>query len=90
MLLSYALPPTLTPVIWGLGLFLASIGLLALASPRHFAALSRFGSRWVDTSAVLSKLDRRVDVDDKLLPHSRLLGASVLAAMGLVWMTFHR
>ncbi len=86
MLMSSAL----ATLLWGLGAFFAALGLLAMISPPRFAALARFGSHWIDTSHLLSKLDRRVDLDDKLLPYSRFLGASVVAAMGMLWFTFHR
>jgi hypothetical protein len=90
MLFSYAPSPALVPVFWGVGGLFAVVGFVALVSPKHFAALGRFGNRWIDTSAVLSKLDRRVDVDDRLLPYSRFLGASVLLALGAAWAVTQR
>lgn len=90
MLFSYVPSAALVPVLWGVGGLCAVVGIVAVVSPRHFATLARFGNRWVDTSEVLSKLDRRVDVDDRVLPYSRFLGASVLVALGAVWFVTHR
>ena len=90
MLSSNAPSSVLVPMLWGIGGFFAVVGLVAVVSPRHFATLARFGNRWIDTSHFLSKLDRRVDVDDRVLPYSRFLGASVLVALGAVWIVTHR
>jgi hypothetical protein len=59
-------------------------GLIALLSPRHFEVLARKSSRWIDSRRIVEVLDRRIDVDDYVLPHSRLLGALVLAAVSVL------
>lgn len=75
------------PIIWGLLALIATIGVVAVASPRWFARLDAIGSRWIDTSRWVAKLDRRIDVDARVLPHSRLLGGAVLMSVGLIaWM----
>ena len=72
------------PVAWTLlGLF-GFLGLLAILSPRLFASLAVRGGRWVDTDKVINKLNTRVDIDEHILPHSRLLGAAVVVAVGLL------
>lgn len=75
------------PITWALLALIGAVGLVALASPQWFARLDAFGSRWIDTSGWIAKLDRRIDVDGRVLPHSRLLGGAVLASVALVaWM----
>ncbi len=66
------------------GTFLAIIGIagvVALASPRLFAVLVGQSNRWIDTARLFAKLERSIDVDAKVLPHSRLLGATTIAAV---------
>jgi len=75
--------------IWMAGVWaslgaLAFVGLLAIVSPSKFSALSSRGSRWVDTSKVLAQLDRRVDVDQYILPYARFLGVAVLASVAFL------
>lgn len=57
------------------------LGLLALVSPRIFARLSTSASQWVDAGRALAFLDRRIDIDEYILPRSRLLGAAVVASV---------
>ena len=76
---TYALSTALS----ALGL-IGVFGAIALVSPRMFASLAKGGGRWLDTSHVLATLDKRVDVDDRVLPHSRLLGVAVLASVALL------
>jgi hypothetical protein len=54
------------------------LGLLAMASPKGFARLSKVGSHWVDTSRLVSKLDQRYELDSRILPYSRPFGFVVL------------
>lgn len=72
------------PTIWTILTLAAAVGAIALASPRLFAKLAAFGNRWIDTSSLLAKLDKRVDVDEHLMPYSRILGAVVIASVGLL------
>ena len=70
-----------TPAVWaGLGI-IGALGLLALFAPQRFAALTQHSSQWVDTEKILSSLDKKVDVDQYVLPHSRILGGLVLAGV---------
>lgn len=67
-----------------IGIALAVVGLcgvLALVSPRSFAVLAGRGNRWIDTASVLAKLDTRVEVDARVLPFSRILGAATIVAV---------
>lgn len=75
------------PIVWSLLALIAIVGVIAVASPKWFARLDAVGSRWIDTSRWIAKLDRRIDVDARVLPHSRLLGGAVLTSVGLIaWM----
>lgn len=71
---------TLAPWVWILLGVLASIGLLALISPRRFSSLAARGGDWVDTNRLLSVLDKRVDIDQHVLPFSRVLGFAVFSS----------
>jgi hypothetical protein len=72
------------PFAWALLALVATVGLVALVSPRRFTALTRGSSHWVDTDKILSKLDTRVDVDKYILPFSRPLGVAVLLSVGVI------
>lgn len=78
------IPAAVFPILWTCLGVIGVLGLLALVSPRHFAAIARHGGRWVDTSKVLDKLDARVDIDERILRHSRLLGVAVVASVALL------
>ena len=79
---------SMAPVVWTLlGLF-SAIGLLAIVSPRHFSMITNRSSTWVDTDKLLATLDTRVDIDKYVLPFSRILGASVLVAVGIIAFLF--
>ena len=82
--------PASAPALWALCALFGAVGLIALSSPRLFASLTRFGNRWIETSKFLSKFDAQVDVDSKILPHSRWLGAAVVGAVAVVWGAFGR
>ena len=76
--------PSFAPYIWtSLGV-LGAIGLLALASPSRFKKLCTRSDRWIDTDKLLEPLNRRVDLDEHILPFSRILGGAVLAAAVLI------
>lgn len=74
----------ISPWAWLLICALASIGLLAMASPRHFSSLASRGSNWVDTDKLLQVLDRRIDIDESVKPFSRVLGFAVVASAILI------
>ncbi len=74
---------SLQPWLWmGIGV-LAALGLLALVSPHRFSVLATRGGHWVDTDRFFAALDKRIDVDQYVLPFSRILGGAVLAAAAL-------
>jgi hypothetical protein len=79
-----AVSHTTLRVVWLLLALFGSIGLLALVSPRWFHRVSTTGSRWVDTTKLIERLDRRYDVDHYILPYSRVLGALVVASVGVL------
>ncbi len=71
-------------VIWTLLAGAAGFGAVAIFSPRIFSTLSAWASVWIDVDRFTRKLDKRVDVDDCVARHPRLLGAlSILAAAAL-------
>jgi hypothetical protein len=71
-------------VIWTLLAGAVGFGLVAIFSPRLFTALNARTSLWIDIDRFTRKLDRRVDVDDRVARHPRVLGAlSVIAAVTL-------
>lgn len=74
----------LGPLVWAVLGILAAIGLLAVVSPRRFQTVCRGSDRWVDTDALLEPLNRRIDLDQHVMPFSRLLGVSVLMAVGVL------
>jgi hypothetical protein len=65
-------------------------GLIALVSPRVFHKLAAGGSRWIDTSRFVAKLDRPIDLDRLVLPYSRVLGAAVLVAVVVLGLVVQR
>lgn len=80
----FVLASVLSPLTSIVGIALALVGLcglIALASPRRFATLAGRGNRWIDTTSILAKLDTRVEVDARVLPYSRILGAVTIAAV---------
>lgn len=74
----------------GLFVMLAGVGLLALISPRQFADLATFSSRWIDTDRFFAIFDKRIDIDSRILPHSRLLGVLVLFSVGVLAFLYTR
>ena len=77
-------------IIWATLGVIAAIGFLAICSPRRFSALSNRGSQWVDTNQILAHLDKRIEVDQYILPHARLLGLAVIVSVGLLGWLFLR
>lgn len=75
---------SLAPFVWTLLGMFSAIGLLAVVSPRYFSTITNRSSTWVDTDKLLSTLDTRVDIDKYILPFSRILGVSVLIAVGII------
>lgn len=72
------------PVVWTLLGICAAAGLLAVVSPKKFHALTNHSNTWVDSNKFLETLDKRVDIDKYVLPFSRVLGVSVLIAVGVL------
>lgn len=69
----------------------AALGLMAIVSPRLFAALAERSSRWVDSRWFFDLFDKRFDVDRFVLRHSRTFGTLVLAAVSvLTYMYLYR
>ena len=62
----------------------ALVGLLALISPRAFALVVDKGNYWIDTSKFFSLLERRVDIDDYAVRHSRVTGMITLAGTAIL------
>ena len=78
------------PVVWvALGM-IAALGLIAIVSPSRFAAIATRGNQWVDSGKYLEVLDRKVDVDQLVLPFSRWLGVAVLASVALLAVLYTR
>ena len=78
------------PLVWATLGIIAALGLLALVSPTRFAAVATRGNQWVDSAKYLEVLDRKVDVDQLVLPFSRWLGAAVLASVALLAVLYTR
>jgi hypothetical protein len=71
-------------VIWTLLAGAAGFGVVAILSPRIFSALNARTSVWIDVDRFARKLDERVDVDDRVARHPRMLGTlSIIAATAL-------
>jgi len=77
-------------VIWTALGAVALIGMIAMVSPRTFESLNKGGSHWIDTSKLLSKLDRPIDVDKYILPFSRWLGAAAVVAAVVIGILYSR
>ena len=73
----------LVPLVWSLLAFFGTAGLLALVRPAWFSKLSTRSSAWVDSNRLLAVFDSRFDIDKYVLPHSRIFGVCVLAAVGV-------
>jgi len=69
------------PLAWSLIGITVFLGLIAIVSPRCFRYLAAHGGQWVDSSKLLSLLDKRIDIDTQVLRHSRLFGICVLSAL---------
>ena len=72
------------PFAWIFLGLIGALGLLAVLSPRRFAAVANRGGLWVDTNKLLEHLDRRIDIDTYVLPFSRWLGVAVLASVAVI------
>ena len=64
--------------------FSAALGVVAVISPRFFAKLATKSGRWVDSARYLAALDKKIDLDRLVLPHSRLFGALVLISVSIL------
>ena len=52
-------------------------GLLALTLPHVFQRLARFMGKWVETRPIVPLADKRIDIDDYVLQHTRFFGGIV-------------
>lgn len=64
------------------------LALVALVSPATFRSLAKFGGHWLDSSKLLARLDKQIDVDRLVLPYSRVLGAAVIATIAILCFRF--
>lgn len=84
--------PTLQPFwetcFWSLLAVAGVLALIALVSPAMFRSLAEYGGRWRDSSKLLEKLDKPIDVDRLVLPYSRVLGAAVIATIAILCARF--
>ena len=60
------------------------LGLIAVVSPRLFKTIAGKCSHWVESENFLKILDKQFDLDQRILPHSRLLGVAVIAAVSVM------
>ncbi len=72
------------PFVWTLVGIAGSFALVAILSPRLFAKLNAWTSLWIDFDGLAKKVDKRVDIDHRVVPHSRLLGAMTIVATGVL------
>jgi hypothetical protein len=68
-------------IAWPLLGLVGAAGAVAVFSPRLFSRLASWGNRWIDADRVLTKLDRRIDIDRHVLAHCRLFGVAVLGTV---------
>ena len=71
-------------LVWALLALAGSAALLAVLKPSVFQTISARSSRWIDVDRFTRKLDKRIEIDHRVLPHSRLLGAMSVAACGVL------
>ncbi|MCA9124746.1 MAG: hypothetical protein H6822_01860 [Planctomycetaceae bacterium] len=73
-----------------LGIFALSstivCGMTATLNPDRFMTNARFWGRWIETRPSVPIADRRVDIDEFVLQHTRVFGVAVLAA-SMIWTT---
>ena len=60
------------------------LGLIAVVSPRLFKTIAGKCGHWVESGNFLKLLDKQFDLDQRILPHSRLLGVAVIAAVSVM------
>ena len=60
------------------------IGLIAIINPRLFQNIATTTSTWIDTNYLYDIFDRRYNIDDHVLRHSRTLGFTVLLATSIL------
>jgi hypothetical protein len=68
-------------LMWSLLGFAGAVGLVAAISPRLFSRLTTWCNIWVDTENIVKKLDRRIEIDQYVVRHSRLFGILVVAVV---------
>ena len=82
------LQPFWETCFWILLAIAGLVALVALVSPAAFRSLAEFGGRWCDSSKLLDKLDKQIDVDRLVLPYSRVLGAAVITTIAILCFRF--
>ncbi len=60
------------------------LGAVAILSPRLFALTAKKGATWIDSDQCFRLLDRRLDVDEFVLRHSRIFGTLVVASVAVL------
>jgi hypothetical protein len=70
-------------VFWTVTGLIGLFGFLAVMFPHRFTSVARSSATWVDTSHVLSVLDRRVEVDGAVLRHPRAFGLFLLTGLAV-------
>lgn len=86
----FAAVQAIGPWTWCFLCVLGSLGLLALVSPQTFSKVAMRGGNWVDSNKYLAVLDKRIDIDQHVLPFSRVLGFSVLASAVIIGVLLSR
>ena len=72
-------------VAW-IGLSIAGcIGSVALLNPRRFAVLAPLGGTWIDTSPFFKKLDKPINIDDRVLHCCRPFGILLLVGAAITF-----
>ena len=71
-------------LVWTLLALAGGAALLAVCRPSVFQTISVRSSRWIDIDRFARKLDVRIEVDQRILPHSRFLGALSVVASGVL------
>ncbi len=66
--------------------FSAGLGLLAVAYPRGFILVAKFGGRWIGSASSSTLFDSRINIDQYVLRHSRLFGVLVTISVTFVWL----
>jgi hypothetical protein len=71
-------------LVWALLAVAAGIALVAILSPRFFSKLNAWSSVWIDVDRFAGRTNKRIDIDHRVLLHSRLFGAMTIVAAGVL------